>query len=70
MIIYKFPSGDYLYFNRADDCDKGSVIDFLKYRIDPHIAGIVASPGKNIWASVIENAKQFLNLPANERRNS
>ncbi|RZJ62578.1 MAG: hypothetical protein EOO58_00375 [Hymenobacter sp.] len=71
VIIYKSTSGDYLYFNRADDRDKGSVIDFLKHRIEnPRIAGIVASPGKNIWASVIENAKQFLNLPANERRNS
>ena len=68
VIIYKAPSGDYLYFNRADDRDKGSVIDFLKNRIEnPRIAGIVASPGKNVWASVIENAKRYLNLPAAQR---
>jgi len=68
VIIYKAPSGDYLYFNRADDQDKGSVIDFLKNRIEnPRIAGIVASPGKNVWASVIENAKRYLNLPASQR---
>ena len=68
VIIYKSPSGDYLYFNRADDRDKGSVIDFLKNRIEnPRIAGIVASPGKNVWASVIENAKRYLNLPAAQR---
>lgn len=71
VIIYKAPSGDYLYFNRADDRDKGSVIDFLKHRIEnPRIEGITAAPGKNIWASVIENAKRFLHLPAAERRTS
>jgi hypothetical protein len=71
VIIYKAPSGDYLYFNRADDRDKGSVIDFLKHRIEnPRIEGITAAPGKNIWASVIENAKCFLHLPAAERRTS
>jgi len=68
VIIYKAPSGDYLYFNRADDRDKGSVIDFLKNRLEnPRIDGIVASPGKNIWASVIENAKRYLNLPTAQR---
>ena len=68
VIIYKAPSGDYLYFNRADDRDKGSVIDFLKNRIEnPRIEGIVATPGKNVWASVIENAKRFLTLPPEVR---
>jgi len=71
VIVYQAPSGDYLYFNRADDRDKGSVIDFLKHRVEnPRIAGITAAPGKNIWASVIENARRFLNLPAAERRTS
>jgi len=71
VIIYKNTAGDYLYFNRADDRDKGSVIDFLKHRIEnPRIDGVVASPGKNIWASVIENAKRFLNLPVTERSTS
>lgn len=71
VIIYKAPSGDYLYFNRANDQDKGSVIDFLKHRIEhPRIAGIQATPGKNIWASIIENARRFLNLPAPSRANS
>lgn len=71
VVIYKAPSGDYLYFNRADDRDQGSVIDFLKHRIEnPRIAGITAAPGKNIWVSVLENAKRFLNLPAAERRTS
>jgi hypothetical protein len=71
VIIYKAPSGDFLYFNRADDRDKGSVIDFLKHRIEnPRIDGISAAPGKNIWASVIENARRFLNLPAPARTNA
>ena len=68
VIIYQAPSGDYLYFNRADDRDKGSVIDFLKNRIEnPRIAGIVATPGKNVWVSILDNAKRFLSLPAAER---
>jgi hypothetical protein len=68
VIIYKSPTGDYLYFNRADDRDKGSVIDFFKNRIEnPRIEGIVATPGRNVWASVIENAKRFLNLPPVQR---
>ncbi|GGF27263.1 toprim domain-containing protein [Hymenobacter cavernae] len=71
VIIYKAPSGDYLYFSRADDRDKGSVIDFFKYRIEnPRIVGIVASPGKGIWGSVIDNAKRFLNLPEQQRQPS
>ncbi|WP_324680863.1 toprim domain-containing protein [Hymenobacter sp. GOD-10R] len=71
VIIYKANSGDYLYFSRADDRDKGSVIDFLKYRVEnPRIDGIVASAGKGIWASVIDNAKRFLNLPEQQRQAS
>lgn len=71
VIIYKAPSGDYLYFNRADDRDKGSVIDFLKNRLEnPRIAGIQASPGKSIWGSVIDNARRFLHLPEQERKTS
>ncbi|MDF7815117.1 hypothetical protein [Hymenobacter sp. YC55] len=68
VIIYKAPSGDYLYFNRADDRDKGNVIDFIKYRIEnPRIPGITASPGKSIWASVLDNARRFLAVPAQQR---
>ena len=68
VIIYKAPSGDYLYFNRADDRDKGSVIDFLKNRIEhPRIAGIRASAGKNVWGSVIDNARRFLHVPVAQR---
>jgi len=71
VIIYKNTAGEYLYFNRADDRDQGSVIDFLKHRIEnPRIDGVVATPGKNIWAGIIENAKRFLNLPAAERSTS
>lgn len=68
VIIYKAASGDYLYFNRADDRDKGTVIDFIKHRLEhPRIPGIMPEPGKNIWASVIANAKRFLNLPEQQR---
>jgi hypothetical protein len=71
VIIYKAASGDYLYFNRADDRDKGTVIDFIKHRLEhPRISGITPEPGKNIWASVIANAKRFLNRPAQERHTS
>jgi hypothetical protein len=71
VIIYKATSGDYLYFNRADDRDRGTVIDFIKHRLEhPRIPGITAEPGANIWASVIANARRFLNLPAQERHTS
>ncbi|QIL78234.1 toprim domain-containing protein [Hymenobacter sp. HDW8] len=71
VIIYKAPSGDYLYFNRADERDKGSVIDFLKNRLEnPRIAGIQASRGKSIWGSVLDNARRFLNLPEPQRKTS
>lgn len=71
VIIYKAASGEFLYFNRADDRDKGSVIDFIKHRLEhPRIPGITPEPGKNIWASVIANAKRFLNMPAEERHTS
>lgn len=71
VIIYKNAAGDCLYFNRADDRDKGSVIDFLKHRVEnPRIDAVVAVPGKNLWASVLENAKRFLNLPAAARSTS
>lgn len=68
VIVYKASSGDYLYFNRADDRDKGSVIDFLKNRIEhPRIAGVQASAGKSVWGSVIDNARRFLQVPATQR---
>ncbi|WP_324680169.1 toprim domain-containing protein [Hymenobacter sp. GOD-10R] len=71
VIIYKAPSGDFLYFNRADDRDKGSVIDFLKFRLEnPRIDGITAVPGKNIWTSVIENARRFLSVTVPPRQES
>jgi hypothetical protein len=69
VIVYKSPTGDYLYFNRADDRDKGSVIDFFKNRLEnPRIKGIVATPGRNVWASILENAERFLGLPLEQRR--
>jgi len=71
VIVYKAPSGDYMYFNRVDDRDKGSVIDFLKNRIEnPRIDSIQATPGRNIWVSVIDNARSFLNLPPSQRQAS
>jgi hypothetical protein len=71
VIIYKNAAGEYQYFNRADDRDKGDVISFIKNRIEnPRVDGIRATPGKNIWASVIENAKNFLNLPPAQRNTS
>jgi hypothetical protein len=69
VIIYRAPSGDYQYFNRTDDRDKGTVIDFLKNRIEnPRIGGLTATPGKNVWVSVIDNARRYLNLPESQRR--
>lgn len=71
VIIYQAPSGEYLYFNRADDRDKGSVIDFLKNRLEnPRIAGIQASAGKTVWGSVIDNARRFLMMSAPARKSS
>ncbi|MBO3273119.1 biofilm formation regulator BssR [Hymenobacter defluvii] len=71
IIISKSPSGDYMYFNRQNDRDKGSVIDFIKFRLEnPLIDGIRPTPGKSIWGSVIDNARQFMNLPPEQRRTS
>ncbi|MBC6992514.1 hypothetical protein H9I52_22720 [Hymenobacter sp. BT491] len=71
MIIYQAPSGDYRYFNRADDRDQGDVISFIKNRLEnPRIPGITASPGKNVWASVLDNARRFLQLPEPQRKRS
>ncbi|GAB3307739.1 hypothetical protein [Hymenobacter tenuis] len=71
VIVFRAPNGDYRYFNPAHDKDKGTVIDFLKFRVaNPRISSITSTPGKSVWVNVLENAKQFLNRPADQRPNT
>lgn len=68
VIVYKAPGGDWLYFNPSDDRDKGSVIDFVKFRVEnPKVPSITATPGKSVWFDVIDNCRRFVNLPAPQR---
>lgn len=69
VIIFKAPSGDSMYFNPQDDRDKGSVIDFVKFRVEnPKVDSITSTPGKSVWFDVIDNCKRFLNIPPQQRQ--
>ena len=71
IVVSKAASGDYLYFNRQNDRDRGSVIDFIKFRVEnPLVDAIRPTPGKSIWGSVLDNARQFMNLLPEQRRTS
>ncbi|TDN39874.1 hypothetical protein A8B98_16925 [Hymenobacter sp. UV11] len=57
-----------MYFNSQDDRDKGSVVDWMKNRVSTgRIAGIEQLPGRNLWQSVNDHFRAYLNLPEAER---
>nr|GFA35360.1 hypothetical protein [Tanacetum cinerariifolium] len=57
-----------MYFNSQDDRDKGSVVDWMKNRVTTgRIAGIEQLPGRNLWQSVNDHFRAYLNLPEAER---
>lgn len=69
VIIFKAPSGDSMYFNPRDDRDKGSVIDFVKFRIEnPKVDAITSTPGKSVWFDVVDNCRRFLSIAPPQRQ--
>ncbi len=64
LVVFKGRGGDWMYFNAQDDRDKGSVIDWMKNRVSSdRIAGIGPLPGRNLWQSVNDHFRAYLNLP-------
>lgn len=68
LVVFKGRGGDWMYFNAQDDRDKGSVIDWMKHRVNSgRIAGIAQPPGRNLWQSVNDHFRTYLNLPEEQR---
>ncbi|HEX8326115.1 MAG TPA: toprim domain-containing protein [Hymenobacter sp.] len=68
LVVFKGRGGDWMYFNAQDDRDKGSVIDWMKNRVSSdRIAGIAQLPGRNLWQSVNDHFRAYLNLPEAQR---
>lgn len=68
LVVFKGRGGDWMYFNSQDDRDKGSVVDWMKNRVSTgRIAGIEQLPGRNLWQSVNDHFRTYLNLSETER---
>lgn len=68
LVVFKGRGGDWMYFNAQDDRDKGSVIDWMKNRVSSdRIAGLGPLPGRNLWQSVNDHFRAYLNLPEAQR---
>lgn len=68
LVVFKGRGGDWMYFNSQDDRDKGSVVDWMKNRVSTgRVAGIEQLPGRNMWQSVNDHFRAYLNLPEAER---
>lgn len=68
LVVFKGRGGDWMYFNSQDDRDKGSVVDWMKNRVSTgRVAGIEQLPGRNLWQSVNDHFRAYLNLPEAER---
>lgn len=68
LVVFKGRGGDWMYFNSQDDRDKGSVVDWMKNRVSTgRIVGIEQLPGRNMWQSVNDHFRAYLNLPEAER---
>ncbi|MDO7848589.1 toprim domain-containing protein [Hymenobacter sp. M29] len=68
LVVFKGRGGDWMYFNAQDDRDKGSVIDWMKNRVSSdRIAGLGPLPGRNLWQSVNDHFRAYLNLPEEQR---
>ncbi|WP_400194216.1 toprim domain-containing protein [Hymenobacter sp. B81] len=68
LVVFKGRGNDWMYFNSQDDHDKGSVIDWMKNRVNSgRIAGIEPQPGRNVWQTVNELFRAYLKLPEQER---
>ncbi|TVT36780.1 toprim domain-containing protein [Hymenobacter setariae] len=68
LVVFKGRGGDWMYFNSQDDRDKGSVVDWMKNRVSTgRVVGIEQLPGRNMWQSVNDHFRAYLNLPESER---
>lgn len=68
LVVFQGRGGDWMYFNAQDERDKGSVIDWMKNRVSSGcIAGIAQPPGRNLWQSVNDHFRAYLNLPEEQR---
>ncbi|GAB3720514.1 hypothetical protein GCM10027594_00500 [Hymenobacter agri] len=68
LVVFKGRGNDWMYFNSHDDRDKGSVIDWMKNRVNSgRIVGIEQQPGRNVWQTVNDHFRAYLNLPEDQR---
>lgn len=68
LVVFKGRGNDWMYFNSQDDRDKGSVIDWMKNRVSSgRIVGIQQAAGRNLWQSVNDQFRAYLNLPEAQR---
>ncbi|QIL78407.1 toprim domain-containing protein [Hymenobacter sp. HDW8] len=68
LVVFKGRGGDWMYFNSQDDRDKGTVVDWMKNRVSTgRVVGIEQLPGRNLWQSVNDYFRVYLNLPEAER---
>ena len=68
LVVFKGRGNDWMYFNTQDDRDKGSVVDWMRNRVSSgRIAGIEQKPGRNLWQSVNDHFREYLNLPESAR---
>ena len=68
LVVFKGRGNDWMYFNSHDDRDKGSVIDWMKNRVNSgRIVGIDQQPGRNVWQTVNDHFRAYLNLPEDQR---
>jgi hypothetical protein len=63
LVVFKGRGNDWMYFNTQDDRDKGSVVDWMRNRVSTgRIVGIEQKPGRNLWQSVNDHFREYLNL--------
>ena len=68
LVVFKGRGNDWMYFNSHDDRDKGSVIDWMKNRVNSgRIVGIAQQPDRNVWQTVNDHFRAYLNLPEDQR---
>ena len=68
LVVFRGRGGDWMYFNAQDERDKGSVVDWMKNRVATgRLAGLGPLPGRNLWQSVNDHFRAYLNLPEAER---
>lgn len=68
LVLFKGKGNDWMYFNAQDDRDKGTAIDWMKNRVaSGRIVGLEQLPDRNLWQSVNDHFRTYLNLPETQR---